>query len=157
MTASGSADADWVYCCLFCLIFFWRGRINFAPFVRPHRLVGPFSSALHSLLAVLILDGGWMLLLMNLVVACFHFAGGKRTFPNGMPFVQSSSSYLAPRLLVIVDGKRTFPNGMPTFLSIDVPQRSRGFDSCFSLAHGHEMSSLRIQFSCLLEGRWKYW
>ena len=89
-------------------------------------------------------------------VACFDFAGGKRTFPNGMPFVQSRLSYLAPRDLVIVGGKRTFPNGMPTFSSIDVPQSSRDFVLCLSLARGREMSSLRIR--CFLSSRgWKYW
>ena len=66
---------------------------------------------------------------VDLEVACFVFVGGKQTCPNGIPAVQSSLCCLAPQGLVIVGGKRTCPNGMPTFLSIDVPQSSRGFVS----------------------------
>ena len=85
-----------------------------------------------------------MFLLMNLKVACFDFAGGKRTFPNGMPFVRSRFNALAPFDLVIGGGKRSVPNGMPTFSSIDVPHSSHGFISPFLVAHGREVSPLRI-------------
>ena len=82
---------------------------------------------------------------LELEVACFDFAGGKRTFPNGMPFVQSRSSCLSPRDIVIGGGKRTLPNGMPTFSSIDAPQGSRDLVRCFLVASGYEASPLRIR------------
>ena len=59
----------------------------------------------NSLLLVLIPDGRWMFLLMNLKVACYYFAGDKQTFPNGMPFLQSRFSCLSLRDLVIGGGK----------------------------------------------------
>ena len=52
----------------FCLIFARRGRVCLAPFVCPHRLVGPPSSELFcprlSRTPVLILEGGWIFLLI---------------------------------------------------------------------------------------------
>ena len=59
----------------------------------------------HYLFLVLIPDGGWMFLLMNLKVACYYFAGDKQTFRNGMPFLQSRFSCLSLRDLVIGGGK----------------------------------------------------
>ena len=82
---------------------------------------------------------------VNIEVACFDFAGGKRTSPNEMPFVRSCSSCLTPRDLFVGGGKWTVPNGMPNSSSFDVPLHFCGFVSNFLVARGCEMSPLRIR------------
>ena len=121
-------------CCIYCLILLWRGR----------------SLVCCTFCLILVWRGRsltcWLFCLINLEVACFDFAGGKRTFPIWMPFVRSSFSCLAPRDLVIGCVKRTSRNGIPTFLSINVPQSSPGFVGCFLIAHNCKMPPLRIKF-----------
>ena len=98
----------------------------------------------------------WFFASLDLEVACFVFASGKRTFPNGMLFVRSSLSCLAPLDIVIVGGKRTCLNGMSIFSSIDVPQSSRGFVSCYLVARDREIPFLMI-WSVLSSWGWRYW